>query len=221
MRILLVEDTADVGEGIQARLQRMGHEVDWERDGEGAAARMDVQPYDLFILDVMLPPPDGLALLRHARERRLATPVLMLTARSGVADRVGALDLGADDYLVKPFDFLELEARVRVLLRRGSGSATNAIRFGDIAIDLSGRIASVEGEPLDLTRRELALLEILVARGGRIVGKEQIVERLFGLDGAAGANAVEQYVARLRRKIAASRAEIRTLRGLGYQLVPR
>ncbi|MDT8267946.1 response regulator, partial [Roseomonas sp. DSM 102946] len=117
MRILLVEDTADVGEGIQARLQRMGHEVDWERDGEGAAARMDVQPYDLFILDVMLPPPDGLALLRHARERRLATPVLMLTARSGVADRVGALDLGADDYLVKPFDFLELEARVRALLR--------------------------------------------------------------------------------------------------------
>jgi two-component system, OmpR family, response regulator TctD len=221
MRILLVEDTADVGEGIVARLQRMGHEVDWEREGEGAAARIDVQPYDLLIFDVMLPPPDGLALLRGVRERRLATPVLMLTARSNVADRVGALDLGADDYLVKPFDFLELEARVRVLLRRGTGNATNALRCGDIVVDLVGRLVEVAGEPVELTRRELALLEILATRRGCIVAKEQIVERLFGLDSAAGGNAVEQYVARLRRKIASSQTEIRTLRGLGYQLVLR
>jgi two-component system response regulator TctD len=221
MRILLVEDTADVGEGIVARLQRMGHEVDWERDGGGAAALMDVQPYDLFILDVMLPPPDGLALLRHAREKRLTTPVMMLTARSHVADRVGALDLGADDYLVKPFDFLELEARVRALLRRGTGNATNELRCGDIVIDRAGRQMEVAGLPVELTRRELALIEILASRAGRIVDKEQIVERLFGLDGAAGANAVEQYVARLRRKISGSQAEIRTLRGLGYQLVVR
>lgn len=221
MRILLVEDTVDVGEGIAARLQRMGHEVDWEQDGESATARMAVQPYDLFILDVMLPPPDGLALLRHAREHGAATPVLMLTARSSVADRVGALDLGADDYLVKPFDFLELEARVRALLRRKSGSSTNILRCGDVTIDLAGRVVEVAGEPVELTRRELALLEILASRAGRVVDKDQIVNRLFGLEGGAGANAVEQYVTRLRRKLSASQVEIRTLRGLGYQLVLR
>ncbi|MCQ4161534.1 response regulator transcription factor [Roseomonas sp. GC11] len=221
MRILLVEDTADVGEGIVARLQRMGHAVEWERDGEGALARIAVQPYDLFILDVMLPPPDGLRLLRHLREQGQATPVLMLTARSSVNDRVGALDLGADDYLVKPFDFLEMEARVRALLRRQGGSATNELRCGDITIDLAGRLVMLAGQPVELTRRELALLEILATRVGRVVDKGQIAERLFGLDSEAGSNAVEQYVARLRRKIAASRAEIRTLRGLGYQLVLR
>ncbi|MFC0408477.1 response regulator transcription factor [Roseomonas elaeocarpi] len=221
MRILLVEDTADVGEGIVARLERMGHAVEWERGGEDAAARIALQSYDLLILDVMLPPPDGLALLRQARERGLRTPVLMLTARSEVAERVGALDLGADDYLTKPFDFLELEARVRALLRRHSGGATNRLSLGDIEIDLEGRGVQVAGQPVELTARELALLEILVARQGRIAAKEQIVDRLFGLDSAAGSNAVEQYVARLRRKIAASASEIRTLRGLGYQLVAR
>lgn len=220
MRILLVEDTADVGEGIAARLQRMGHEVDWEREGEGAAARLAVQPYDLLILDVMLPAPDGLALLRRLRGRGLATPVLMLTARSGVADRVGALDLGADDYLVKPFDFLELEARVRALLRRHGGTPTNRLRCGDIELDLAGRQAFLAGAPVELTRRELALLEILATRAGRVVSKEDIVERLFGLEGAGG-NAVEQYVTRLRRKLADSTTEIRTLRGLGYQMVTR
>ncbi len=220
MRILLVEDTADVGEGIAARLQRMGHEVDWERDGADAEARLELQSYDLVILDVMLPPPDGLALLRRARGRGLATPVLMLTARSSVADRVDALDLGADDYLVKPFDFLELEARVRALLRRQGGASTNLLRCGDIAIDLAGRTVELAGEAVEMTRRELALLEILASRAGRVVGKEEIVEALFGLEGA-GSNAVEQYVTRLRRKLAASSAEIRTLRGLGYQLVVR
>ncbi|ONG47658.1 DNA-binding response regulator [Pseudoroseomonas deserti] len=223
MRILLVEDNADVGEAVQARLARLGHALDWERSGEAASARLDVQQgYGLVILDVMLGGAiDGMAILRRLRARGGATPVLMLTARSQVDDRVSALDLGADDYLTKPFDFRELEARVRALLRRGSGAAVNELRFGDISIDLEGQVASLNGQPLELTKRELALLELLLARPGRIVPKEQLMDRLFGLDEAASLNAVEQHVARLRKKLSLSTTEIRTLRGLGYQIMAR
>ncbi|MCW3475686.1 response regulator transcription factor [Limobrevibacterium gyesilva] len=222
MRVLLVEDTKDIGEAVLARLGRLGHMVDWERDGPPALERLELQGYDLVILDVMLPGRvDGMQILRRLRHRRATTPVLMLTARSQVDDRVTALDLGADDYLTKPFDFRELEARVRALLRRGSGNATNQVVCGDITIDMEGRTVTVAGTPVELTRREFAVLEALASRPGRIVPKEQLVDRLFGLEDAASANAVEQYVARLRRKLAASTAEIRTLRGLGYQIVTR
>ena len=221
MRILLVEDTRDVGEGVAARLQRAGHTVDWSQDGAEADAILAVQPYDLVILDVMVPGMDGFAVLRRLRDRRQRTAVLMLTARSQVEDRVSALDLGADDYLVKPFDPRELEARVRVLLRRGAGSATNQLVCGDVVLEVDGRTVTVGGLPVELTRRETALLEVLAARPGQIVEKVRIQSHLFGLDDNAGLNAVEQYVARLRRKLAGARAEIRTLRGLGYQLIAR
>jgi two-component system response regulator TctD len=219
MRILVVEDVADVGEAIVASLERIGHTVDWERNGGEADALLLAQAYDLVVLDVMLPELDGFAILKHLRQRKKATPVLVLTARSQIEDRVSALDLGADDYLVKPFDFRELEARVRALLRRKSGSATNLIEIGGIALDQASRNATLHGRPLDLTRRELTILEILAARPGRIFGKDELIDQLFGFEDEPSENAIEQYIARLRRKIAGASAEIRTLRGLGYQLV--
>lgn len=221
MRVLVVEDIADVGEAIVASLKRMGHAVDWERDGQIADDLLLAQAYDLLILDVMLPALDGFSILRRLRQRKVAMPVMVLTARSQVEDRVSALDLGADDYLAKPFDFRELEARVRALLRRQQGAPTNLIACGSLSIDRAGRIASVAGRVLDLTRRELTLLEILAARPGRVFPKDELIDQLFGFDDEASANAVEQYVARLRRKLVGADVEIRTLRGLGYQMVPR
>ncbi|ACA14645.1 two component transcriptional regulator, winged helix family [Methylobacterium sp. 4-46] len=221
MRILLVEDTRDLGEAIATRLRALGHAVDWERDGADGDAALQVQAYDLVILDVNLPGLDGFSVLRRLRARRGRSPVLVLTARSEVDDRVGALDLGADDYLVKPFDFRELEARVRALLRRHSGHADNAIAVGNLVLDRAARSARVAGQPLDLTRREWTLMEILAARPGRIFGKAELLERVTSFEEDASENAVEQIVARLRRKLAQAGAEpeIRTLRGLGYQVV--
>ena len=221
MRILLVEDTVDVGEAIVARFERIGHRVDWEKDGSVADEVLEVQGYDLIILDVTLPGLDGFTVLERLRRRKSRTPVLVLTARSEVDDRVGALDLGADDYLVKPFDFRELEARARALLRRNAGEPTNRLTCGDVLIDRGSRAVTVGGVPVELTRRELTLLEILAARPGRIFGKDELVDQLFGLDDDPSPNAVEQYIARLRKKLAGSKAEIRTLRGLGYQIVCR
>lgn len=200
------------------RLKKIGHAVDWEQDGVTAAELLAVQAYDLVILDLSLPGQDGLAVLRQMRARRLATPVLVVTARSAVDERIGALDLGADDYLIKPFDYGELEARARALLRRSAGQPDNMLRVGPLVIDRAGRVATVEGRPLNLTRRELTVLEILAARPERIVPKEELVEQLFNFDQEASLNAVEQFVARLRRKLADAPIEIRTLRGLGYQL---
>lgn len=219
MRILVVEDVVDVGEAIVASLERIGHTVDWQRNGSEADALLAAQDYDLVVLDVMLPEMDGFSVLKRLRQRRKATPVLVLTARSLVEDRVSALDLGADDYLVKPFDFRELEARVRALLRRKAGSATNVLEAGGIVLDQAGRHATLHGKPLELTRRELTLLEILVGRPGRVFGKDELMDQLFGFEDEPSENAVEQYIGRLRRKIAGASAEIRTLRGLGYQLV--
>jgi two-component system response regulator TctD len=221
MRILLVEDTEDVGEGIVARLERIGHKVDWEKDGGVADEVLEVQDYDLLILDVNLPVLDGFSILKRLRQRKSKMPVLVLTARSQVDDRVDALDLGADDYLVKPFDYRELEARARALLRRSAGETTNQLVCGQVTIDRGSRTVSINGTPVDLTRRELTLLEIMAARPGRIFAKDELMDQLFGIDDEASPNAVEQYVARLRKKLAGSGAEIRTLRGLGYQITCR
>ncbi|MBN9445070.1 response regulator transcription factor [Bosea sp. (in: a-proteobacteria)] len=218
MRVLVVEDTADIAEAVVMRLEKIGHAVDWEQDGITASELLAVQAYDLVVLDLSLPGQDGLAVLRQMRTRRLKTPVLVLTARSAVDERIGALDLGADDYLVKPFDYGELEARARALLRRSAGQPDNLLRVGPLVIDQTGRVASIGDRPLNLTRRELTVLEILAARLDRIVPKEELVEQLFNFDQEASPNAVEQFVARLRRKLADTSVEIRTLRGLGYQL---
>jgi two-component system response regulator TctD len=218
MRILLVEDTDDVAQAIASRLAAIGHTVDRAADGLVAAGMMSGD-YDLIILDVMLPKMDGFALLSRLRAAGRDTKVLMLTACGEVDERVRALDLGADDYLMKPFDYRELDARVRVLLRRGGGDSTNILTCANLRLDRKSRSASLDGRALELTRREITLLEILASKPGRIFGKGELIDRLFTLDDNANANTVEQYVARLRRKLADAGFEIRTLRGLGYQLV--
>lgn len=219
MRIFLVEDTRDVGEAISRRLEKVGHTVDWQTDGQAAADILEFTDYDLVILDVMLPGLDGFEILRHLRARRKTTPVLVLTARSEIEDRVGALDLGADDYLVKPFDFRELEARTRVLLRRRQGEPTNLIQCGDLVLDRNSRSVRVGSREVQLKRREITLLEVLAARPGRVFSKDELLDRLFGFDEGANQNAVELYVGRLRKKIEGSTVRIVTIRGLGYQLV--
>ncbi|GGA94527.1 DNA-binding response regulator [Brucella endophytica] len=219
MRILLVEDTQDVGEAISRRFETVGHTVDWETDGQVASDILDFTDYDLVILDVMLPGLNGFEILRRLRQAKKSIPVLVLTARSEIEDRVGALDLGADDYLVKPFDFRELEARARVLLRRSAGEATNVIECGDIVLDRSSRSVRVGKREVQLKRREMTLLEILATRPGRVFSKDELLDQLFGFDEAAGHNAIELYVGRLRKKLEGSRARIVTVRGLGYQLV--
>jgi two-component system, OmpR family, response regulator TctD len=220
MRILLVEDTHDVGEAICSRFQSTGHTVDWQTDGAAAADILDFTDYDLVILDVMLPGMDGFSILRRLRKDKSSVPVLVLTARSEIDDRVSALDLGADDYLVKPFDFRELEARARVLLRRRSGGeATNIIMCGDVSLDRANRSVKVGKREVQLKRREMTLLEVLASRPGKIFSKEELLDRLFGFEEAAGPNAIELYVGRLRKKLEGASARIVTQRGVGYQLV--
>ncbi|MBL8574652.1 MAG: response regulator transcription factor [Hyphomicrobiaceae bacterium] len=219
MRILLVEDVADVGEAIVARLQRVGHAVDWASDGDDGAGLLATQAYDMVILDVMLPGRDGFSILKSYRAGGGKSPVLILTARSQIDDRVSALDLGADDYLVKPFDFRELEARVRALLRRNQGPATNDLACGDVVLDRSSREVRVGERAVELTRRETAVLEALMTRPGRIFPKEDLFEQVFALEADAGTNAIELYVGRLRKKLQGARVQIKTLRGLGYQIL--
>ncbi|KUM26948.1 two-component system response regulator [Mesorhizobium loti] len=218
MRVLVVEDTADIAEAIVMRLEKIGHAVDWEKNGKTAVELLAVQTYDLVILDLTLPGEDGIQVLKGMRARRLATPVLVVTARSAVDERISALDVGADDYLIKPFDYRELEARARALLRRSTGLSDNTLCVGPLVIDRAGRVASVAGRSLNLTRRELTVLEILAIRPDRIVSKEELIEQLFNFDQEPSPNAIEQFVARLRRKLGDAPIEIRTMRGLGYQL---
>lgn len=218
---MVVEDTADIAEAVVMRLEAMGHAVDWEQDGATASELLEVQSYDLVVLDLSLPGEDGIALLCRLRARRDKVPVLVITARSAVDARVDTLDLGADDYLTKPFDFREFEARARALLRRSAGLPDNVLRVGPLAIDRAGRVASIGDRPLNLTRRELTVLEILAIRPERIVPKEELVEQLFNFDQDPSPNAVEQFVARLRRKLSGSPIEIQTMRGLGYRLATR
>lgn len=220
MRILLVEDTHDVGEAIMRRFEATGHVVDWQTDGQAASEILDYTDYDLVILDVMLPGMDGFEILHGIRRARNTVPVLMLTARSEIDDRVSALDLGADDYLVKPFDFRELEARARVLLRRrAGGEATNVVACADVMLDRANRNVRVGKREVQLKRREMMLLEIFLSRPGRVFSKDELLDQLFGFDEAPNPNAIELYVGRLRKKLEGAKARIVTVRGLGYQLV--
>jgi DNA-binding response OmpR family regulator len=220
MRLLLVEDTLDVAEAIVASFSRRGDAVDHARSVGEAEDMIAIQEYDVAILDIGLPDGSGRDVLRTLRTAGRRTLVLMLTAQSGVDDRVSALDGGADDYLVKPFDLRELQARVRAIARRTRETRTGLIEFGDIVFDPAGCALSIHGFPVPLTRREFSLLEIMLANRGRVVSKERIFDRMFAFnEEEVGLNAVEIYVARLRRKLEGSSVSIRTLRGLGYQLV--
>jgi len=197
------------------RLQ--GYAVDHVSDGQEADLILrGTQPFDLVILDLGLPRLDGLCVLRNMRERNRQIPVIILTARDGVGDRVKGLDLGADDYLVKPFILAELEARVRALIRRGQCGVNPVYSCGSMTFDSVGRRATINGDVLELTTRELSVLEALMARTGWVVSKEQLLERLYSYAEEASGNAIEVYIHRLRKKIEPAGVNIRTIRGLGY-----
>jgi two-component system, OmpR family, response regulator TctD len=215
MRILVVEDDPDLGDAIQRRMRRDGNAVDWQRDGEAANEVLSYQDYDAVILDVGLPKMDGFEVLRALRKRGSKTPVLMLTARAAIEDRVSALDVGADDYLAKPFDFRELEARCRALLRRSQGLAADVTTVGPLEFDRTAKAVRLRGVPLILPNREFRLLEIFIGALGRMLSKEQIAAKLFDFDDEAGPNAIELYVGRLRKKLDGA-LNIRTIRGSGY-----
>jgi two-component system response regulator TctD len=219
MRLLILEDAEDLAEAIAHRMAASGHVCDNAATLEDARQLLRIQPFDLAVVDINLPDGSGLALLRELRAAKNRLPVLVLTARLGVDDRVTALDAGADDYLVKPFDFRELEARVRAIVRRRNGEADPILRAGAIRFNTLTRQVTVAGNPCELTRREQSLLEILISARGRVIAKEELHSRLFGFDEEAGINAVELYVARLRKKLGSADFVIRTLRGLGYQAV--
>jgi two-component system response regulator TctD len=220
MRLLLVEDTQDVAEAIVASFSLRGDAVDHASSVAEALAAVTVQDYEAAILDISLPDGSGVEVLRALRATGKPTLVLMLSALGDIDNRVSALDGGADDYVVKPFDLRELHARVRALARRRQPTHDAAIAFEDIVIDPASCGLKVGGVPVVLTRREYSLLEIMMASRGRVVSKDRIFDQMFSFkEEEVGINAVETYVARLRRKLAGSRVAIRTLRGLGYQLV--
>lgn len=216
MRILVIEDTEDLGRALRQHLGAAGHAVDWARSGTGAEDFLEAQDYDAVLLDIGLPGLSGTDVLRRLRARRDATPVLVMTARSSIEDKLAHFDLGADDYLLKPFDLRELDARLNALLRRLAGAAGSVVQFGNLTFDGGAKRVTVDGRPIELGRREYRLLEYFVSTRGRIASKEQIFDRLFSLEADVGLNAIELYVSRLRRKLEGSRMTIRTIRGLGY-----
>jgi two-component system OmpR family response regulator len=216
MRVLIVEDDPVLSDGLMRSLGKGGYAVDRVDTGTQADQLLAVHPYDLVILDLGLPGMSGMDVLRRMRIRRSTTPVLILTARDSTEDRVIGLDAGADDYLPKPFDLEELEARLRALLRRGRYAGASLVKHGQLTLDLAGRRATVNGEPVDLSARELAVLEALLLSAGRVVSKDQLVEMIFTTAEDVGGNAIEVYVHRLRKKVEHAGVEIRTIRGLGY-----
>ena len=218
MRILVAEDDPLLGEAIAEHLRRGGHAVDWVRDGVAADAALRSESFGIVVLDLGLPRVCGRDVLARMRKRASSAPVLIITAADAIADRVAGLDAGADDYLVKPFALAELEARVRALIRRSHGRDRNVLVHGALAFDTAARSATVGGDLLELSARELAVLELLLLRSGRVVAKEQFVEHLCGWDQDVTENAIEVYVHRLRRKLEPVGIHVQTVRGLGYYL---
>ena len=216
MRILVVEDDPVLRDGLSRSLRNAGYVVDLADDGKLADELLSVHAFDLVVLDLGLPGLDGIEVLRRLRRRASTIPVLILTARDGVDDRVAGLDCGADDYMVKPFNLAELEARARALMRRAQSAATARISHGALTLDIAARRAFVGEDALDLSAREVALLEALLLSAGRVVSKDQLADRLYGVSDEVGPNAIEVFVHRLRRKIEHAGVAIRTIRGLGY-----
>ncbi|ANN78587.1 response regulator transcription factor [Bordetella flabilis] len=218
MRILIAEDDSILADGLSRSLRHNGYAVDAVRDGMSADLALTAQAFDLLILDLGLPQLAGLEVLRRLRSRNARLPVLILTAADSIEQRVKGLDLGADDYMAKPFALSELEARVRALTRRGAGGGASLIRHGHLVFDQVGRVASMDDQPLDLSAREISLLEILLMRSGRMVSKDQLVDHLCEWGEEVSTNAIEVYVHRLRKKLEPTGVKIMTVRGLGYCL---
>lgn len=218
MRILIAEDDQVLADGLLRALRASGYAVDQVSSGNEADAALASHEFDLVILDLGLPKLHGFEVLRKLRARGATVPVLILTAADSVEQRVKGLDLGADDYMAKPFALQELEARVRALTRRGMGTATALIRHGPLSFDATGRVAYFDDKMLELSARELSLLEVLLQRSGRLVSKDKLVERLCEWGEEVSNNAIEVYIHRLRKKIEQGPVRIATVRGLGYCL---
>ncbi|PQP01622.1 DNA-binding response regulator [Pseudomonas frederiksbergensis] len=217
MRVLLVEDAPGLGEAVREQIADDGHAVDWVQRLEHARSSVRTTPYDLILLDLMLPDGRGLDFLRQQRCAGDATPVIILTAQDQISDRIAGLNAGADDYLVKPFDLFELSARVAAVARRYSGNPNPQIRLGQLQIDMSARTVMRAGATVDLTAREWALFEAFVQRPGALLSKAQLEERLYAFGAEIESNTIEVYISRLRKKL--GRDLIETVRGMGYRLM--
>jgi two-component system, OmpR family, response regulator QseB len=216
MRVLVVEDDPMIGQGLQTALSQDNYAVDWMRDGESAAHALRTTAFDLILLDLGLPGRDGLDVLRELRARGDHVPVVILTARDEVRDRIAGLDAGADDYIVKPFDLDELAARMRSVLRRSAGRGDPVIQHGSIRLNTVTHAVEKDGAPVQLSAHEYAVLEALLQRPGAVLSRAQLEDRLYGWDAQIESNAVEVYIHGLRRKLGSE--AIRTLRGVGYYL---
>ena len=217
MRLLVVEDDRLLGDALQAGMTQAGYAVDWVTDGaaaDSALADLTLHAYVAVVLDLGLPKRDGLAVLKKLRQRGSALPVLILTARDTVEDRIAGLDAGADDYLVKPFDMGELAARLRALVRRAEGRPVPVVACGGVVLDPAAHTVAVDGAAVDLSAKEFALLHVLMLNAGRVLSRSQIEQQLYNWDDETGSNTVEVYIHHLRRKL--GRDVIRTIRGVGY-----
>lgn len=221
MRILITEDDASLAEGLQVALTREGHAVDWVSNGAQADQALKDSMFDLVILDLQLPKLDGYEVLRRLRQRNARARVLIISGREGSSEKARGLDLGADDYLAKPFSLVELQARVRALLRRRGLDTGPCIKRAHLTFDTVDRRASIDGTPLDLSRHEIGVLEVLLVRFGRVVSKDQLVDRLYNYDSSVSRNAIEVYIHRLRKKIDGSGIAVRTVHGQGYLMEER
>jgi two-component system response regulator TctD len=218
LRILIVEDDRRLVRGMEGSLSASGYAVDTITTGEEAIEVAAAEPYSTIILDLGLPDMDGLEVLRALRRRSIVTPILILTARDAIGDRIAGLDGGADDYLSKPFHPRELESRVRALIRRSLGSPDPVLRVGTLTFDRSTRRVHLKNAVVELRRREMAVLETLMGRPGKVIGKDRLSAEVFNFSDAVAPNALEVYVGRLRRKLMPDGPAIRTIRGLGYMI---
>lgn len=218
MRILLAEDDDVLSNGISRALRQCGYAVDHVDNGLDADLALTTAPFDLLILDLGLPKLDGLQVLKQLRGRGERLPVLIVTARDSLNDRIAGLDHGADDYITKPFDLPELEARVRALLRRSLLGSTMELTCGPLKFDTTGKRVTVHDQPVELSAKEIAMLEVLIKRAGSVVSKEQLIEHMYAWDEEVSHNAIEVNVHRLRKKLDPEGISIRAIRGLGYLL---
>lgn len=216
MRVLLVEDDALLGDGLRAGLRQLGFQVDWVRDGVAAERELRAEPYAAAVLDLGLPGKDGLQVLAEVRGAGITLPVLVLTARDAVPDRIRGLDLGADDYVLKPVDLHELAARLRALVRRSHGQPQELLRAQQVELDPAARSVTLAGAPVTLSAREFDLLQLLMLNAGRVLSREQLEQQVYGWGQELESNAVEVHVHHLRRKLGAGL--IQTVRGVGYML---
>ena len=218
MRVLLVEDDDVLGDALNQSLINAGYAVDWAKDGRYADLALHDQVYDAAVLDLGLPKMDGMEVLQRLRQRKVAIPVLILSAREGLDDRIKALDLGADDYLTKPFKLLELEARLRALIRRSNSNNSHLIQVGALTLNVAERIFSANGKVIAFSKREFGVLELLMLRNGRAVSKEALIENLYNWSEEVSTNAIEVYIYRVRKKLEPYHIQINNISGVGYML---